>query len=130
MNEAIRQTLEPYSDDAAISIRFFIPREILSDSTAHTILRIIRELVVNAIRHGHADKVRVAGALEDGKLLFSVTDNGCGFDPENRPGLADGHFGLEGVAERARTLGGELAVDSRRGHGTRATVTIRKLQDS
>ena len=124
MNEAIRQTLEPYSDDAAISIRFFIPREILSDNTAHTILRIIRELVVNAIRHGHADKVKVAGALEDGKLLFSITDNGCGFDTESVPGLADGHFGLQGIRERVDGLDGSFEIESKTGHGSKATVSI------
>ena len=124
MNEAIRQTLEPYSDDAAISIRFFIPREILSDSTAHTILRIIRELVVNAIRHGHADKVKVAGALEDGKLLVSVTDNGCGFDTESVPGLAEGHFGLQGIRERVDGLDGDFEIESKTGHGSKATVSI------
>ena len=124
MNEAIRQTLEPYSDDAAISIRFFIPREILSDSTAHTILRIIRELVVNAIRHGHADKVRVAGALEDGKLLFSVTDNGCGFDVTSAPGLAEGHFGLQGIRERVDGLDGNFEIESKAGQGSKATVSI------
>ena len=123
-NEAIRQTLEPYSDDAAISIRFFIPREILSDSTAHTILSIIRELVVNAIRHGHADKVKVAGALEDGKLLFSVTDNGCGFDTESVPGLAEGHFGLQGIRERVDGLDGNFEIESKAGRGSKAKVSI------
>lgn len=124
MNEAIRQTLEPYSDDAAISIRFFIPREILSDSTTHTILRVIRELVVNAIRHGHADKVKVAGALEDGKLRFSVMDNGCGFDTESSPGLAEGHFGLQGIRERVDGLDGNFEIESKAGHGSKATVSI------
>lgn len=124
MNEAIRQTLEPYSDDAAISTRFFIPREILSDSTAHTILRIIRELVVNAIRHGHADKVRVAGTLENGKLLFSVSDNGCGFDTESVPGLTEGHFGLQGIRERVDGLDGNFEIESKAGQGSKATVSI------
>ena len=124
LNEAIRQTLEPYSDDAAISIRFFIPREILSDNTAHTILRIIRELVVNAIRHGHANKVKVAGALENGKLLFSVTDNGCGFDTESAPGLAEGHFGLQGIRERVDGLDGNFEIESKAGQGSKATVSI------
>ena len=124
MNEAIRQTLEPYSDDAAISIRFLIPREILSDSTAHTILRIIRELVVNAIRHGHADKVKVAGTLENGKLLFSVSDNGCGFDVTSAPGLAEGHFGLQGIRERVDGLDGNFEIESKSGQGSKATVSI------
>ena len=125
MNEAIRQTLEPYSDDAEIAIRFFIPREILSDNTAHTILRIVRELVVNAIRHGHAGSVKIAGIVDGDLLRFSVTDDGCGFDVNAVPGLADGHFGLQGVRERVEGLDGEFTVDSTPGRGTKAVVSIR-----
>ena len=129
-NAAIRKVLSPVLADADLAVRFNVPRERLSDNAAHAVLCIIRELATNAVRHGQAASVRVAGSLDGEALLFSVTDNGRGFDPEDRPGVADGHFGLEGIAERTRTLGGEFTVDSRPGRGTRAAVTIRKLQES
>ena len=124
MNRAVRQTLEPYSDGVKISVRFQVHRSILSDNTAHAILRIVRELVVNAIRHGGATKVRVAGSIENHKLLFSVRDNGCGFDPTSAPGIAEGHFGLQGVRERVEDFEGEFVLSSQPGDGTRATVSI------
>ena len=124
MDEAIRQTLEPHVEDIALNIRFNVRRAALSDNTAYAILRIIRELVVNAIRHGGAANVRIAGSLEPDRLLFSVKDDGCGFDPANRPGIAEGHFGLQGVSERVATLGGEIAFESRPNAGTKVTVTL------
>ena len=124
MNEAIRKTVETHIEDARLFVRFNVPRTRFSDNTAHAILRIIRELATNAVRHGQARTIRVAGATEDGNLLFSVTDDGLGFDPENRPGMAEGHFGLQGIQERLRPLHGHLTIDSAPGKGTRATVVI------
>ena len=125
MDEAIRQTLAPNVGDAKLAIRFAVPREHITDNTAHAILRIIRELTVNAIRHGGAKSVRIAGAIEDGSLLFSVTDDGCGFDPDAHPGVSEGHFGLNGVAERIRKFNGTMTIDSARDKGTRITVAFK-----
>ncbi len=125
LNEAIRMTLATQTDGAEISIRFNVPRERLTDNTLHALLRIIRELVLNAVRHGHARAIKVAGALEANRLLFSVTDNGCGFDPNRRPGIAEGHFGLQGVAERVNGFAGQLDITSAPGAGTKVTIAMR-----
>ena len=124
MNEAIRTVLLPHVGDAELTIRFNIPRERLTDNTAHALMRIVRELAVNAVRHGSAKSIRIAGALEGGKLLFSVSDDGCGFYPEIRPGIADGHFGLEGVMERIRHFNGKMKIESSPGRGTRIAVSL------
>ena len=125
MNEAIRQTLAPHIGDAQLSIRFNVSRERLSDNTAHAILRIVRELATNAVRHGHATQIRIAGALEDGRLLFSVSDNGGGFDPQTAPGIRQGHFGLQGIRDRIDEFEGDFVLDSTPGKGTKATIAIR-----
>ncbi len=85
----------------------------------------LRELATNAVRHGGASVVRISGALEDGMLSCSVEDDGCGFDPDDRPGLAEGHFGLQGVEERIDELGGELSIRSRIGAGSTISFRIR-----
>lgn len=124
MDDAVRTTLLPHVRDIALAVRFNVRRESLTDSTAHTILCIIRELAVNAIRHGHASHVAVAGTIDKGMLLFSVQDNGSGFDAEQAPGIAQGHFGLQGIRERVRVLGGSLEIASTPKTGTKATVRI------
>ena len=125
LNEAIRLTIQRLVGEIELQIRFNIRREALSDNTVHALMRIVRELATNAVRHGAAKTVRVAGALEDGILRFSVTDDGRGFDPDRRPGLNEGHFGLQGVEERVSELGGEMKITSSPGKGTRVAIWIR-----
>jgi len=133
MTAAILRTLQPHVNDSRLSVRFNVPRSHLSDNTAHAILRIIRELVVNAIRHGSATAVKVAGTIDSDKLLCSVTDNGQGFDPDSAPGILQGHFGLQGIRERIDELSGEFTLVSSPGKGTKATITVpipREVQKS
>lgn len=122
--EAIRKVIQPIVHDTKVSIRFLIPRNRLGDATAHAVLRIIRELVANAMRHGHATNVRIAGDISTGALVFSVADNGCGFDPCDSPGPREGHFGLAGIRERVKGLRGTVNVFSVPGKGTKVKVEI------
>ena len=124
MDTAIRRTLAPHVDDGVLSVRFNVPRESFTDATAHAVLCIIRELALNAIRHGGATRVLVAGSIEGGRLLFSVRDNGSGFDPESAPGPREGHNGLLGIHERVESFNGEFNIESMLGKGTKATVSI------
>ena len=125
MDEAIRQTLAPHVVGVEVAIRFNVPRERISDNTTHAILRSIRELTINAVRHGKATKIWIAGSIYGDNLLFSVRDNGTGFDPATAPGFAEGHYGLVGITERVESLEGEFNIESSRGNGTKAIVKIK-----
>ena len=125
MNDAIRRTLAPHVDDDALAVRFNVPRDRFTDTTAHAVLCIIRELVLNAVRHGGATRILVAGSVEDGTFMFSVKDNGRGFDPKSAPGPRDGHYGLLGIQERVEAFEGEFDVESAPGEGCKATITLR-----
>ena len=83
------------------------------------LVRIVREAVTNAARHGGATVVGVE--LRNGSdLTLRVRDNGAGFDPSAvRPG-----FGLVGIAERARALGGELRIESSPERGTDVELVL------
>ena len=122
--DAIRQTLAPHIGDIPLHIRFNIPRSILSESLAHDMLRIMRELAVNAVRHGKATQIKVFGEYRGTIVRFCVKDNGCGFNPATSPGPAKGHFGLSGIRERAERRNGEVSVESRVGEGTSVTVSL------
>ena len=69
-------------------------------------------------------EIRIAGASEGGRLLFSVKDNGCGFDPSRAPGMEQGHFGLQGISDRVESLDGTFTIESAAGEGTTAKVEL------
>ena len=114
----------PFAGESEVRTRFNVPREQLSESVVHTILRIVRELVVNATRHGKATRIRIAGDYRDGVIRFSVRDNGCGFDPDGVPGPINGHFGLQGIRERLAESNGSIRIESEPGSGTSIAITI------
>lgn len=124
MTEAVTRTIAPHLNGIEANVRFNVPRERLSESLTHAILRIIRELVVNAIRHGHAKHVRIAGEMHDNTVSFSVSDDGCGFTPEAAPGPEQGHFGLLGIRERIEDFDGQLKIAAEPDHGAKFIVTL------
>ena len=127
INAAIRKTLTPHAADAELHVRFNVPREKFTDNTAHAILCILRELTINAVRHGAATAIWVAGSTEGDLLLFSVRDNGQGFDPDAAPGMEQGHFGLQGIRDRVEGFEGNLSVESSHS-GTKVTIALRMSQ--
>ena len=124
MEKAVEFSIRPHVGDTSVAIRFRVPRARLSDALAHATLRIVRELTVNAIRHGGAKTIRIAGCIDGDLLKFSVSDDGSGFDPESAPSIDQGHFGLQGIRERVDTFGGSISIDSSPGRGTRVDVTV------
>ena len=90
--------------------------------TQEAMVRVLREAVINAARHGGARCIRVQ-LREEPKLCLSVSDDGRGFDVADAA-AAPGHHGLRGMAERVQGIGGELSIDSEPGHGTRVRVVV------
>lgn len=88
-----------------------------------SLLLILLEAVGNALRHGAASHVDVVVDFTDDRLIFGVSDNGCGFDVTEGRGLA-GHLGLENMRKHAEGLGGTLTVASVPGEGTTVTARI------
>ena len=124
MTEAVQRTLAPHVGSAKLTVRFNVPREKLSEKTAHAVLRIVRELAVNAVKHGFAKTIKIAGEYHDNTISFSVLDDGRGFDTATAPGPAQGHFGLQGVRERLNDFNGTIRCDSEPGCGAKFTVVL------
>ena len=95
----------------------------LPDEHTTCIYRIVQEAVNNAVRHAHASTVEVAVRREARRVLFSVQDDGAGFDTHVIRGL-----GLLGMEERVRRLGGRLRLDSQPGRGTRVSAELPLLE--
>src|SRR5262249_9134770 len=82
-------------------------------------LRIAQEALSNARKHARAQRVRVGLQYGPEEVLLVVEDDGVGFDMAVRaaPG-PEGGYGLFGMNERARLLGGEARIESTPGWGT------------
>lgn len=88
----------------------------VSPARHETILRVVREAAINAVRHGQATNVRVRLARDpDRSTRLEVADDGTGLDTEN----VVGGFGLTSMRERVAATGGELQLASTPGAGTR-----------
>lgn len=83
------------------------------------IYRVVQEALTNAVRHGHADRIKVLVQLARAGVLTIVRDNGCGFDAHDwqKRCLAGNHLGLLGIEERVSLVGGSFCVDSEPGKG-------------
>jgi len=114
--------------DVALAVACDGPLDDLPEFVAGSLLLVIQEAVHNALRHGHARRIDVAVAEDraSGALRASVSDDGRGFAVGVQPGPREGHFGIDGMRERAERLGGSLAVHSRPGGGTTVTVTVQR----
>jgi len=87
---------------------------------------IVRESIGNAVKHGGARRIAIsADGGENGCWRLRIANDGEQFDPEQALGAKDGHFGLEGMRQRARRLKAELSI-SRRKDGMVVTVERRK----
>jgi len=96
----------------------------LRKDTAAILFRMVRELIVNIIKHAHADNAAVSVIRNGDRIEIGVTDDGIGLDPTapaNRFG-PEGRFGLFNIGEQLKSIGGCLEVGPAAGSGTRIVV--------
>jgi signal transduction histidine kinase len=98
----------------------------LPSGLRRTLYRMAQEALANAARHSGADTARLCLTVTEGEVFLDISDQGRGFDPSialsrsrNRE-----HFGLHGMQERARALGGHCEIISQPGAGTRVIINL------
>ncbi len=126
---AVRERAEGFAERAGIKVDVQCNSDAtpeLSTNATHELLRILGEALANAVRHGGATHVAVALRLEGDGLVLRVADDGAGLPDEVDFGRlkAAGHYGLAGMDERARSVGGTLELESRAGGGTVVTAHV------
>ncbi len=85
------------------------------------VYRIIQECLNNIARHAKAEQIDIDLAISSAQLTLILQDDGIGFDPTQ---ISPGSFGLIGLNERVKLLGGTLQIKSCPGEGVRVEVTI------
>jgi signal transduction histidine kinase len=91
----------------------------LPDEHKTCIYRVVQEALHNAARHANARNLQVTVKNEGPGIVFSVRDDGIGFDKRFVRGL-----GMLGMEERVRRLGGELRIESEIGRGTTISAEL------
>lgn len=86
--------------------------------------RIVQEALSNIRKHAHAQEVRVDLEREQTALRLRIMDDGQGFEPAAVQQRPESGFGITGMSERARLLGGELQICSSPGTGTSINATV------
>ncbi|NLF72714.1 MAG: PAS domain S-box protein [Candidatus Anammoximicrobium sp.] len=91
----------------------------------NTLYRIAQEALSNACKHSGSREVRMSLSQEGESVCLAIRDWGVGFDPQT---VARQRFGLRGIQERTRMLGGQLTIDSEPGQGTWIRVVLPLLE--
>ena len=114
---AIDDLIAGHAQHEGPAIEFIHPEEVcrLAPPLETAVFRIVQECLTNACRYSQSEKVRVELAQIDGRMHVNVEDWGIGFDPATVKG---DHFGLRGIRERVRLLGGAVRIESAPQKGT------------
>lgn len=117
-----------YQTQTHIATKFTVTgdEQTLFPRTKIFLFRIIQEALSNVEKHAKADKVSIKLEMDIDLLRVTITDNGVGFDMEKvlRDPEKWDHFGIKGILERARLVGGEGRVESTPGKGTKLIVEV------
>jgi signal transduction histidine kinase len=121
---AITQTAQEAAKRGNLSLDLAIPDPVqpLSPDIEQCVYRVAQEAITNVLYHANATCLQVHLQQGDEHITLRVKDDGHGFDPKSKK--KSGHFGLTGMHERARVMGGSLMVESQSGSGTVVTLTI------
>jgi signal transduction histidine kinase len=111
------------SSDVRFTVEVMPIDELFSPEDEISIYRIVQECVNNILKHSHATEARVIVNRNGQDVQINVSDNGEGFNLNERTHGRRG-FGLTGLAERAKMLGGTVSVQSTPGKGTTISVRI------
>lgn len=127
LKETVLRYAEQFEEEYAISIKVDLRGlDSIPTPVELAVFRILQEELSNVRKHANADSVYIKSERDQGGLVLVVEDDGMGFDPETLAEKQESgkHLGLMAVRERAEMLGGEMAIDSTPGMGTRITVRL------
>lgn len=119
---ALRHMVDHLPDEApAIEFQSKVSFSRLEPLTENTLFRITQESITNATRYSQSHRIMVCLSENENAVRLEIRDWGVGFDQAQ---IASDSFGLQGMRDRARLLGGRTTIESKPGEGTRIFVEL------
>jgi signal transduction histidine kinase len=123
---AIEWLARKTQQDHGITVRFHDDGQVkpLDEDFRVVLFQVVRELLVNVVKHAQAKHVNVLMRRDSDALRIVVEDDGIGFAPSEKQSYSASTtgFGLFNIRERLNYLGGQMKIRSERGYGTRITL--------
>lgn len=118
---SVREYLYEWENRTGIPISVCIENERrLPLKMEQALYRITQEALANIARHSHANAVEVAMKYGIETIHLSISDDGCGFDPKQKPN----GIGLCSIRERAESINGQVIIESAFGKGTCINIIV------
>ena len=119
--------MERSGDKVKIKVDIELSGEILPERIEQHLFRIVQEACENSLRHAEANSISIYGTLTSERVDLNIQDDGKGFDADSKLELdnllANRHFGLSGMIERAALIGAKINIHSSPNSGTRIHIT-------
>src|SRR5438105_2003885 len=129
LHATLRRVVEQFQKDSGIAATF-VSNEFLEPAEPEVsleLLQIVREALYNIQKHSKATRVAVSVQKTDRSLEITVEDNGSGFPFSGKYSLDELEtlrLGPNSIKRRARTLGAEMLLDSKPGHGAGLLIRL------
>ena len=123
--DGLKRVADSWNHSGALAVDLEVTGRVrpLVSRVEHHLLGIGTEAITNAVKHGRAAAIRVRVHFASAEIQLAIKDNGIGFEPAQQLERASGCFGLLGMRERARELGGEISIHSQPQAGAEVIVT-------
>jgi len=108
-------------NDVKVEVETSVTSVRLPRQLENCVFRIVQEALINACRYSQTERIRVRLTEEGDLIRVEIQDWGVGFDPDK---IEPKSFGLVGIRERARLLGGSATIKSHPGNGTSIRVKL------
>lgn len=106
-------------NDFEVSSKIVLDETDLRPDELLAIFRIIQEAMTNVMRHSNAKNVNINVLVKDRAFDICIQDDGKGFNTE---AIAENHYGISNMTERARLIGARLEIESAEGRGTKVLL--------
>lgn len=114
---AVRELAESAAERGKLELRLSVtePLPPLTPEVSQCIYRVAQEAITNVLYHANAQRLSVEISRNNHEIKLKIEDDGVGFDVDRN---YSGHWGVQGMRERAQEVGGRLSIKSQRDDGT------------